>query len=456
MTSPTSVATAAAPAVATPASPKKAVAAAFAGAFIEWYDFYLYGIAAALVFPRIFFPESDPTVALLMSFGSFAAGFLMRPLGAIVFGHFGDKLGRKKMLIMTVLIIGICTFVIGLLPGYEQLGVLSVVLLLLARLLQGFGIGGEFGGGSLVALENAPTGKRGLMGSFHQMGTPAGLLVSTGIFSLMQLLPEDDFFSWGWRVPFLLSGVFVLLAFVIRRSLPETPAFEADKDEVRSVPFFALIREGWKNLLLGIGARMADAVTYNIINVFAISFTTTYLGLPSTLILVGFTISAGVQMVLLPFFGSWSDRIGRRPIYLAGIAICGVGALFYFPILQLNQPLSTWLIIVALHAVGTGMMFSIQGAFFAEMFGTRMRYTGLGVVYQSSALIGGAPTPAIAVALTSVFLGSYWPAVIYLIAACVISAICVLLASENSKLDLSDTSAIVTNNSARKLARAAR
>ena len=425
-----------------PASPKKAVTAAFAGAFIEWYDFYLFGTAAALVFPHIFFPESTPTVALLQSFGSFAAGFLMRPLGAIVFGHFGDKLGRKKMLVLTVLMIGGCTFVIGIIPTYSQIGVWAVGLLLLTRLIQGFGIGGEFGGGSLVALENAPKGKRGLMGSCHQMGTPAGLLVSTGIFTLVRLLPDEQFFTWGWRLPFLLSGFFVIAAFIIRRSLPETPTFKAEADEVRSMPLISLFREGWRNLLLGFGARMADAVTYNIINVFAISFVTTFLHLPSALILVGFTISAAVQMFLLPLFGMWSDKVGRRPVYLTGIAVSAIGGLFYFPILQMNQALTTWVIIVVVHAVGTGLMFSIQGAFFAEMFPTRMRYTGLGVVYQGSALVGGAPTPAIAVVLASIFMNSYWPAVIYLVVMCAISATCVLLTRENSTTELTDAAAI--------------
>ena len=354
---------------------RRATTAAFAGAFIEWYDFYLYGTASALIFPAVFFPETTPALALIQSFAAFAVGFLTRPIGAILFGHFGDKIGRKPMLLLTVLLIGIGTFAIGLIPSANQIGIWAAVLLIFFRLVQGVGIGGEFGGGSLAALENAPTGKRGLMGSFHQMGTPAGLLVSTGVFSLVQLLPKEALFDWGWRIPFLLSGVLTLFAFYIRRHLPETKSFTEDAEATRKIPFFALIRENWRGLLIGIGARMADAVTYNVINVFAISYATMYMGLDSSYILTGFIISAAVQMCILPFIGALSDRIGRRPVYIAGIVICAVGALFYFPALQVSNPVLTWAMIILIHAVGTGSMFAIQGAFFAELFGTRMRYS---------------------------------------------------------------------------------
>lgn len=428
-------------------SPRRATLAAFSGAFIEWYAFYLYGTAAAIVFPRVFFPDADPTISVIQSFGTFATGFLLRPAGAILFGHFGDKVGRKPMLILTILLMGISTFLIGFLPGYETIGIWAVILLITLRLMDGLAIGGEFGGGALLALENAPKNRRGLLGSFHQMGTPVGLLASTGVLALVQLLPEDQFFDWGWRIPFFLCGVFTLAAFIIRRGLPETPTFqkEEQKDTAHKLPLFALVRHSWRNLLLGLGARMADAVTFNIINVFAISFVTTYLGMSSGMILAGFTIAAGVQIFITPLVGALSDRVGRRPVYMTGIAICGIGGLFYFPVISMGNTLSTWLVVVLLQAVGTGFMFSIQGAFFAEMFGTRTRYSGLGVVYQGSALIGGAPTPAIAAALTSAFSGSYWPAVIYMVTMCIISAVCVLLASENSKLDLSDTEAIIAS-----------
>lgn len=424
-------------------SPRRATIAAFSGAFIEWYAFYLYGTAAAIVFPRVFFPEADPTIAVIQSFGTFATGFLLRPVGAILFGHFGDKIGRKPVLIFTILLMGISTFLIGFLPGYETIGIWAVILLVSLRLMDGLAIGGEFGGGALLALENAPKNKRGLLGSFHQMGTPVGLLVSTGTLALVQLMPEDQFFEWGWRIPFFLCGVFTLAAFWIRRGLPDTPVFQQEEGSSHRIPLFALVRQSWRNLLLGLGARMADAVTFNIINVFAVSFVTTYLGMSSGMILAGFTIAAAVQVFITPAVGALSDRLGRRPVYMTGIAICAIGGFFYFPVISMGSTLSTWLIIILVQAVGTGFMFSIQGAFFAEMFGTRTRYSGLGIVYQGSALIGGAPTPAIAAALTSVFAGSYWPAVIYMVTMCVISAICVLLVSENSKLDLNDTDAIV-------------
>lgn len=419
---------------------RRATFAAFTGAFLEWYDFWIYGTAAALVFPQVFFAGASPTVAALESFATFAVAFVTRPVGAIIFGHFGDRIGRKPVLLITVFLIGGGTFLIGVLPSHAMAGGLGALLLVLLRLVQGIGIGGEYGGGSLLALENAPQGKRGLAGSFHQLGTPAALLASTGIFALVTLLPEGDLLSWGWRIPFLLSGPFLLLGFYIRRNLPETAAFTEDAGEQRTAPLLSLLREQPRMVLIGIGARMADAVTFNIINVFAVSWVTRTLGMDSRLILTGFVISSAVQLIVLPTAGRVSDRIGRRPVYLTGIGICAIGGgLLYFPVISLGNALSTWAIIVLVHAIGTGLMFSIQSALFAELFGTRVRYTGLGIVYQGSALIGGGPTPMIAVALTAAA-GSWWPAGAYLVLACVISALCIWWAGETSGNDLADPS----------------
>ena len=417
---------------------KRALSAAFAGAFIEWYDFYLFGTAAALVFPTVFFHDADPTVALIQSFGGFAAGFLTRPIGAVVFGHFGDRIGRKPMLLITVLMMGVCTVLIGVLPTYSTIGIAAPFLLYALRLIQGIGIGGEFGGGALTAVENAPKEKRGLFGSFHQLGTPAGLLVSTGVFSLVQMLPNEQFLAWGWRIPFLLAGPLLGVAVYIRAHLPETETFKAaEKSKEKKIPFFKLIAENPKNLLLGIGARMADAVTFNVINVFGIAFATQHLGVSKAVMLNGFVVSSAVQMLILPACGKLSDRIGRKATYLSGIGISALGVMMYFPVIQLNSTILTWSIIVLTHAVGTGLMFSIQGTLFAELFGTEMRYTGLGVVYQTSALLGGAPTPALVTALVAAASFSVLPAASYVVAMCVLSAICVYFASvkQNENLD---------------------
>ncbi|GAB3412112.1 MFS transporter [Flindersiella endophytica] len=409
---------------------RRALLASASGSFLEWYDFYLFGTAAGLIFPQLFFPESSQTAAFLQSFGAFAAGFVMRPIGALLFGHFGDRLGRRRMLLITVVLMGGCTFLIGALPDFEAVDVAAPALLILLRLVQGIGIGGEFGGGALVALENAPPARRGVLGSVHQMGTPTGLLVATGAFSLVQLLPAPDLESWGWRVPFLLSGAFLVLAFYIRRSLPETEVFCSDADRTRRFPIVALLREHPKNILLATGARMADAVTFNVINVFGIAYATTQLGLSKAMMLNGFVIAAAVEIVAVPVIGHISDRIGRRPVYMFGIVVCLITAFAYFPLLSTGRTLVVWLTIVVALAVGTGAMFAIQGTLFSELFGTRTRYTGLGVAYQTSALLGGAPTPAIATLLAAAFAQSYWPVAIYMAAICLLSLVCVALAAE--------------------------
>ncbi|MFX4271295.1 MFS transporter [Propionibacteriaceae bacterium Y1685] len=428
------------------ASPRQALTAAMSGSFLEWYDFYLFGMAAGLIFPKLFFPESSETAGLIESFGAFAAGFLMRPVGAVLFGHFGDRIGRRRMLLITVTLMGGCTFLIGLLPTHGTVGTLAPVLLVLLRLVQGLGIGGEFGGGALVALENAPTGRRGIMGSIHQVGTPIGLLAATGIFSLIQFLPEQQLESWGWRIPFLLSGLFLFIALYIRRALPETRSFQATTSHER-IPLFALLRHHPRNVLLAIGARMADAVTFNVINVFGIAFATQHLGMDKQMMLNGFVVAAAVEVAVVPIVGALSDRIGRRPIYMFGIVVCGTLGFAYFPALASGSIVLAWLLIVLMLAIGTGCMFALQGTLFAEMFSTRSRYTGIGVAYQTSALIGGAPTPAIAAALAAAFGQSYWPVAIYLAAVCVLSLVCMILAKETFRDSLDDDGESATPDS---------
>lgn len=414
-------------------SSKHAGFAAFSGSFIEWYDYALYGTAAAVVFPQLFFPEGAGIVG---AFGSFAAGFLARPLGALAFGHLGDRYGRKKMLVLSVLIMGLCTLLIGFLPSYHSVGWFAPALLVLLRTVQGFGIGGEFGGGALVALENAPSKRRGLMGSFHQMGTPAGILVSTGVFSLVMLLPHQTVMDWAWRIPFFLSGVFLTMALYLRAKLPETEVFQRTTvKEHTQVPLFTLLRKHPAPLLLAMGARMCDAVTFNVINVFGIAYATRELGLPNEVMLTGFVVSSSVQICLIPFFGILSDRIGRRPVYLSGTVVCAIAGLAYFPMLSLNNIWVAWLAIVLTQAIGTGLMFSIQGTFFAELFTTKVRYTALGVVYQGAALIGGAPTPLIALTLVSI-VGSYWGAAFYVTAVAIFSFFCTFALTETYRSSL--------------------
>lgn len=417
---------------------RRAALAGFLGSLMEWYDFYLFGTAAALVFGRLFFPSSSPATGTLAAFAAFAVGFISRPIGAVIFGHVGDRIGRKYALLATAALMGVGTFMIGVLPTYETIGVWAPILLVVLRLLQGLGIGGEWGGAALIALEHAPSGRRGLVGSFPQMGTPAGLLISTGAFALATLLPGDTFLAWGWRLPFLLSVVFLAPALYIRSRVEETPAFRAMKeaDAPATVPVLDLFQHSRRNMLLATGARLADAATFNVINVFGIAYAAAQLGVSRGLMLTGFVIAAAVEIPAVPLIGMLSDRIGRRPVYLAGIAFSGLFIFAYFPLLQHNTPISVYLAIVLALAVGTSLMYAIQSSFFSELFGPSVRYTGISVAYQLSALVGGAPTPLIAAALVDWAGGAWWPVALYLLAVCGVSFVCVCMLAETSWGDL--------------------
>ncbi len=417
---------------------RRAAIAGFIGSLMEWYDFFLFGTASALVFGKLFFPSASPAAGTLAAFATFAVGFISRPIGAILFGHIGDRVGRKTALLATALIMGLGTLAIGLLPTYDSIGVWAPIILVVLRLLQGLGIGGEWGVASLVALEHAPTGRRGFIGSLPQMGSPMGLLLSTLVFAVANQMDPASFLDWGWRIPFIGSTVFLVAAVYIRLNVEETPAFLAARKagQQAAVPLFDLFRLYPKNIALATGARLADAVVFNVINVFGIAYAANTLHVDRGTMLSGFVIASGVEVALLPLVGVLSDRIGRRPVYLAGVIVSGLFIFAYFPLLQSGSTLLAWFAIVVALAVGTGLMFAIQGSFFSELFGTGVRYTGISMGYQMSALIGGAPTPLIASALVAWAGGAWWPVAVYVCAVCTVSAVCVWLAAETNRSDL--------------------
>ena len=294
--------------------------ASLIGTTIEWYDFFLYGTAAALVFNRLFFPQVDALTGTLAAYGTYAVGFVARPLGGIIIGHYGDKVGRKSMLVLTLMIMGIATFLIGLLPTYEQIGPWAAVALVLLRLAQGFGVGGEWGGAVLMAVEHAPPGSRGFYGSWPQIGVPAGLLLSTAVFSIFSSLPEEQFLSWGWRVPFLLSILLVGIGLMIRMRILETPAFARLKEaavEARQ-PIVEVLRKYPKQVLLAMGARVAENGSFYIFSVFVLTYATQRVKLDQQIVLNGILLGSACELVAIPLFGALSDRVGRRPVYLFG------------------------------------------------------------------------------------------------------------------------------------------
>ncbi len=418
-----------------PPSIRLVALASLVGTAIEWYDFYLYGTAAALIFNRLYFPTFDPLTGTLAAFGTYAAGFVARPIGGIIVGHYGDRVGRKSMLVLTLVIMGLATFGIGLLPTYAQIGAWAPVGLVTLRLAQGFGVGGEWGGAVLMAVEHAPAGSRGFYGSWPQMGVPAGLLMSSFVFVLLSRLPEDQFLSWGWRLPFLLSILLVGVGLVIRLRILETPAFLKVKEtgaEAR-LPIVELLRTHRREVLLAIGARLVENGAFYIYSVFLLVYGTQKVGLDRETLLTGILLGAACLLPAVPVCGWLSDRLGRRPVYLFGACFT---ALWAYPLFRLVDTGSTplvWLAVVVALVFGHAPMYGPQAAFFAELFGSRVRYSGASLGSQLASVLAGGLSPFIATALLPFGRGAL---AAYIIGMAIVTIIAVSMAGETRHLDI--------------------
>ena len=411
--------------------------ASLIGTTIEWYDFFLYGTAAALVFNRLFFPNSDPLMGTLLAFGTYAVGFVARPVGGIIIGHYGDKIGRKSMLVLTLVIMGVATFFIGLLPTYEQIGIWAPIALVVLRLAQGFGVGGEWGGAVLMAVEHAPPGKRGFYGSWPQIGVPAGLLLANAVFSYFSSLPEEQFLTWGWRVPFLLSIVLVFVGLVIRMRILETPAFARIKEEKTESrqPIIEVIRMYPKQVLLAMGARFAENGGFYIYSVFVITYATQVVKFNQQTVLYGILIGAALELLAIPFFGALSDRLGRRPVYLFGAIVTAVFAYPLFWLIDTGSTAALWSGIAIAFVLSHAAMYAPQAAFLSELFGARVRYSGASLGAQLASVFAGALAPLIATGLLRAGYGGGAIA-LYVIGLAVVTIVSVVLATETHRDDI--------------------
>lgn len=418
---------------------KKVLIASLIGSSIEWFDYFLYGTVAALVFNQVIFHSEDATVGLLLAYASFALAFFIRPLGGIIFSHIGDRIGRKKTLVLTLSLMGGSTVLMGFLPTYASIGVAAPILLVTLRLIQGVGLGGEWGGALLLAVEYAPKNKRGLFGSIPQMGVPIGMLLGTLALSLMTLLPEDAFMTWGWRVPFILSALLVIFGLWIRKGIDETPSFKKaqEKGEIAKIPFLETMRTHWKEVLIAVGAKVVETAPFYIFGTFIVSYATTQLGFSRTVTLSAVTIATIVTTILIPIMGNLSDKVGRKKLYVGGTVLM---ALYAFPYFWLLHQKSAFLLIVAT-VLGLGIIWApitaVLGTMFSEIFKSNVRYTGISLGYQIGAALAGGTAPLVATALLAAYDNSYVPVALYIILTSVISlvAVSVIRDRKNEELD---------------------
>jgi MFS transporter, MHS family, shikimate and dehydroshikimate transport protein len=420
---------------------RRVLVSSFLGSVVEWYDFLLYGTASALVFSKLFFPALEPTVGTIASFGTLAVGYVARPLGGVLFGHFGDRIGRKKMLVTSMFLMGAATVLIGLLPTYAQIGVWAPVLLIALRLVQGFAVGGEWGGAVLMTLEHADNGRRGLWSSVAQLGAPTGLLLSTFAFSAFAALPEGDFLTWGWRIPFLITVVLIGIALWIRLGVEESPVFEQAlrrSPRKNRLPIVDLLCRQPRELVLAAMIGIGPFAANSVLIVFVVSYATE-VGFPRSTALNGLMLASAASMICLPLFAALSDRIGRRPVYTAGALLLGANSFLLFFLVNTRSTglfLLGYVLALSIHAV----MYGPMGAFIAEMFGTERRYTGASLGYQIASVLGGGLAPLVATSLLAAGGGAPHSLYvsIFMAACCLITALAAVLTRETARMALED------------------
>ncbi|MEV0494720.1 MHS family MFS transporter [Streptomyces sp. NBC_00873] len=413
--------------------------ASMVGTTVEWYDLFLFGTASALVFGKVFFPEFDGAVGTILSFLTFASAYLARMVGAVLFGHFGDRLGRKSMLLISLTAMGVATFAIGLVPGYATLGVAAPLLLLGLRVVQGLALGGEWGGAVLMTVEHAPENRRGFFGSMVQIGVPIGTLLANGAFLLVASTTSTDaLYSWGWRIPFLASAILVGIGFYIRLHIEETPSFQAVREEgVKArIPFFALMSRYWRQVLLGGVATLSTGSTFTLMVASGVSYGTNDLGHSKNLMLWAVMVACAIAFLAIPYFGRLSDRVGRKPVIYAGIAAEAVLAFPFFWLLDTGSALGVF-VAYALMMLAFSANYGPIATFLAELFGTRVRYSGLSVAYMLSGLLGSAATPAVTAWLLSAT-GSSSSIAWYVLGAASLSLLALLLLAETRFGDIDE------------------
>jgi MFS transporter, MHS family, shikimate and dehydroshikimate transport protein len=413
---------------------RRVVVSSVIGTAVEWYDFLIYGTASALVFNKLFFPLSDPALGTVAAFGTYGVGFFARPFGAAIFGHFGDRIGRKAMLSITIVIMGLGTFLIGLLPTYNQIGMLAPILLVLLRLLQGIGLGGEWGGAVLMVVENAPDKSRGFLGSMVQLGYPLGNLAAVGALTLLAQLPEADFLAWGWRIPFLAGIIMAGVGLYIRLRLEETPVFREieAKHEVAKMPLVEVLTTYRRAFFIAVGLKLSEISYVSIAGVFAISYVTGKLALPRSLILNALLLSSVVGIVAIPLFGWFSDKIGRKAMFYTACLFAIVFAFPMFYLLDTKDALVITLTVVAAITFGQMIGFGVGAPWYAELFTGRLRYSGASLGFQIGAAISGGLTPFAAASFLAWTGGATWPIAVYLIVLACITLAATIAAPETA------------------------